>query len=204
MSGRGKHCVNYGELDDKQLLEIFREIGDKAVLAEFYQRYAHLMLGIGLKYLRDRDKAGDLVMQVFEKLVNDLNKYTIDNFKSWLFQVMKNECLQLLRSARHRKTTSIENIEGNERLLVENEEADHLIDEQEQEGKTDMLMEAIASLKEEQKVCIELFYLHEESYQDISIKTGYGLKKVKSYIQNGKRNLRLELEKKGIDWHDKA
>jgi RNA polymerase sigma-70 factor (ECF subfamily) len=191
-------------MDDAKLLSIFRESGDKAVLAEFYQRYAHLMLGIGLKYLRDRDKAGDLVMQVFEKLVNDLNKYTIDNFKSWLFQVMKNECLQLLRSARHRKTTSMETIEGNERLLVENEQADHLINEQEQEGKTGVLMEAIATLKEEQKVCIELFYLQEESYQDISIKTGYDLKKVKSYIQNGKRNLRIELEKKGIDWHDKA
>lgn len=58
------------------------------------------------------------------------------------------------------------------------------------------LEEAMQHLKKEQKTCIRMFYLQRKSYQSIAEETGFNLLQVKSYIQNGKRNLRLLLEKK--------
>jgi RNA polymerase sigma-70 factor (ECF subfamily) len=60
----------------------------------------------------------------------------------------------------------------------------------------DLLEEAIQELSEEQKLCVNLFYLQKKSYQQITDRTGFTLMQVKSYIQNGKRNLKIILEKK--------
>jgi len=55
------------------------------------------------------------------------------------------------------------------------------------------LPNAISNLNTEQRLCINLFYLKEKCYEEISMQTGYSLKQVKSYIQNGKRNLKIYL-----------
>jgi RNA polymerase sigma factor (sigma-70 family) len=59
------------------------------------------------------------------------------------------------------------------------------------------LKKCIDQLKDEQKECIKLFYLEEKCYQEIAESTSYELKKVKSYIQNGKRNLRICMDQHG-------
>ena len=66
----------------------------------------------------------------------------------------------------------------------------------ENERTYSLLESAIEELNEEQKQCVILFYLQKKSYNEVSEQTGYSLLQVKSYIQNGKRNLKLLLEKK--------
>jgi len=51
-------------------------------------------------------------------------------------------------------------------------------------------------LGKEQKLCVILFYLEKRSYQEIATSTQFTQMQVKSHIQNGKRNLKLLMEKK--------
>jgi len=181
-------------LSDNELLEKYRISQDNQCLGELFDRYAHFMYCVCLKYLQDTEKSKDAVMQIVEKLMNDLLKHEPQNFKSWLHVVAKNHCLMQLRSAKGNATK----IEYHEKELASVMETDYILHHDNSDDidiKLDLLKEAITELDSEQKKCIELFYLQDKSYADITLITGYDLNKVKSYIQNGKRNLKILIEK---------
>ncbi|MBS1687391.1 MAG: sigma-70 family RNA polymerase sigma factor [Bacteroidetes bacterium] len=146
-----------------------------------------LLLGVAMKYVKDKEKAQDAVQQVFEKVLTHLPEGEIHNFKGWLYILMRNHCLQQLRDKTH--------IIGDEGLSNIAAEANG--EEVQMKNYTLEQMEAaIEELSEEQKQAIVLFYLRKKSYQQIMESTGYSFEQVKSYIQNGKRNLKLILQKK--------
>lgn len=178
--------------EEKQLLEQFRESQDLDLLGKLYQPYMHLVYGVCLKYLKDKDSAQDAVMAIFEELVKKLPKHQVENFKSWLYVLSKNHCLMELRKQKRQKT---DNFDFSDLKLMENgqwkhHEEDYTI----QEDNLEKLTACIAQLKKEQRQCVELFYLDKKSYQEITDSTSYELKKVKSYIQNAKRNLKQCME----------
>jgi RNA polymerase sigma-70 factor (ECF subfamily) len=189
------------EEKDEELLKRFRENGDIEILGRLYERYMHLVYGVCLKYLEDRDTSKDEVMNIFEKLVTAVPEQEIVSFKTWLYVVAKNHCLMLLRSrkseAAHRElmlddpTFFMENI--SEMHPMENDEG---INKGIEAGiDTGRLEECIGKLKEEQRQCIQMFYYEGFGYKEICQKLGLEEGKVKSYIQNGKRNLKICLEK---------
>jgi RNA polymerase sigma-70 factor (ECF subfamily) len=180
-SGKRK---KYKQLEDQELLIAFRDSGASEIIGEFYRRYGHLVMGTAMKYLKNQFDAEDLVMNLFEKLPSKLKSHTIQHFKSWLYMVSKNECLMLLRKKGHVTTEITKELEASDELefTVKKEE------------QYNALEEAINDLKEEQQTCIKLFYLESRSYNEISTLLKLDLKKVKSAIQNGKRNLKLNLE----------
>jgi len=141
-----------------------------------------------MKYLKNEDDSKDAVMQLFEKLLIDLKKHEVQNFKGWLHTVAKNYCLMQLRK-KNPETPLIEN------LVVENQHFAHREEEPQLEERLTLMEEAIAQLNDSQKKCVELFYLKEKCYQEISEQTGYTMNEVKSFIQNGKRNLKIYMEK---------
>ncbi len=162
------------------------------LVGELFKRYSGFSFAICMKYLKDEDDSRDAVMSVFEKLFELLLKHNIDNFKPWLYSVLKNHCLLELRKAtpfkRHHNEDQIsENIMENRAFMYQEVNGFP-------ENELQKLENAIPKLSEEQRKCIELFYLKEKSYQEVSQITGYDMKKVKSYIQNGKRNLKIMLE----------
>ncbi len=152
------------------------------------------MMWVSMKYLRDEDEAKDCVMEIFEKLLSELNRYEIKNFKSWLHVVTKNHCLMKLRKD---KTKFAERIEHGETSLeiVEMNLLLHPEDADEKEEVLLLLEKGIQHLKKDQKTCVELFYLNKKSYQEIAELTGYTMLNVKTHIQNGKRNLKIYMEK---------
>lgn len=177
-------------LDDLQLIASYRDTGDKAVVGELYKRYTRFVFSVCMKYLKDEDKCRDVVMDIFEQLFEKLLKHNISNFKPWLYSVAKNQCLHEIRDNRHvmkdewhEKNTGEDFMENNPFLYPSHE---LLLNEQIRK-----LERGITELSEEQRICIELFYLRDQSYEEIARTTGYDLKKVKSYIQNGKRNLKI-------------
>lgn len=130
-------------------------------------------------------------MEIFEKLLSDLLKHDIHNFKSWLFTYSRNFCLMQLR--KKTKEVSMDEVSNYHAELMESQEDFHPIDEKERQLQD--LEKALENLNEEQKKCVKLFYIKEKSYQEVVDETGFELKKVKSYIQNGKRNLMIQLTK---------
>lgn len=181
----------YSEITDNELLQRYVQTNDNKWLGILLQRYTMLLLGVCMKYLKDENEAQDAVQQVFIKVIQEVHKYRIDYFKSWLYMVAKNHCLTSLRDKRR---TIPEALTDNHTFtLPDDVDNDIALTEQ---VSTEMLATALEQLSEEQKQCVNLFYLQKRSYAEISSATGFTLKQVKSYIQNGKRNLKMIIEKK--------
>jgi RNA polymerase sigma factor (sigma-70 family) len=170
---------------DEELISRFKETGNNFFMGELYKRYTHLVFGLCMKYLKDEDASKDMVMDIFEKILLRIHKEEISFFKSWLYIVAKNECLMKLRKADY--TVQIENVSG---ALMENGEGVHLNEEENKEAVLRALEKGVQMLNDNQKKCIELFYLQQRSYQEVADHTGFSLNEVKSHIQNGKRNLK--------------
>jgi len=183
---------------DEELLAEFRAGGDLEVLGELYSRYLHLVFGVCLKYLKEREEAKDAVMQIFEKLIIEIPRHNIENFRSWLHVVTKNYCLMQLRSGRSEKEKFVE-LSKDPEYFMETVKDLHPLDEDEDLRTVDNTLEdCIERLKKEQKRCIRLFYFENRCYNEIAVNLGIDEKKVKSHLQNGKRNLKICLEEKNV------
>jgi RNA polymerase sigma-70 factor (ECF subfamily) len=181
----------YQHITDQELLQHFYADYNNEWLGILLQRYTLLLLGVCMKYLKNEEEAKDSVQQIFLKVIQELQKYKVEYFKSWIYMVAKNHCLMKLRD-RHGKVP----IEINERLAAAPEEE---IDRQtlmQNDHTLELMEEALKELNSEQLQCVTLFYLQKKSYQEVSDATGYTMLQVKSYIQNGKRNLKIFIEKK--------
>ncbi len=181
--------------DDLMLIKQYLSTKDLYFLGVLYERYMHLVYGLCLKYLKDREKSRDAVMQVFEELVNKVQKHEIRNFKAWLYVLARNHCLMQLRREKAEQKQMAKYADEQDDFM-ESEFLLHPDSRVSVEEDIEALKKCIERLKEEQQKCIQLFYLDEYCYAEIVQLTGFPLKKVKSYIQNGKRNLKICLKEK--------
>lgn len=180
----------YTHLTDQELLEKFYADRDNHWIGIVLQRYTLLLFGVSMKYLKNEVEAQDAVQQIFLKAITELNKYKVEYFKSWLYMVCKNYCLMKIRDRQGKRPTEIRESMV---LIAEENNTDYLLDK---DRILDVMEVTLEELNPEQKDCIKLFYLEKQSYQEIAERTGFSLMQVKSYIQNGKRNLKILLEKK--------
>ena len=178
------------ELSDAELLARYKSTGDKNLVGELYCRYTHLVLGVCMKYLKDIEESRDALMQIFEKLMKDLLHYEVNEFRFWLHTVTRNHCLMILRR-RQSEHLNEKELKQDAESFVETTADFHLNNGSEKENQLNHLEKAIQQLNSEQKLCIELFYLQSKSYQEVAETTGFSMNEVKSYIQNGKRNLKI-------------
>jgi RNA polymerase sigma factor (sigma-70 family) len=181
----------YQHITDQELLEQFYADHNNEWLGILLQRYTLLLLGVSMKYLKNEEEAKDSVQQIFLKVIQELQKYKVEYFKSWLYMVAKNHCLMKIRDRQGKMTAEI-----NERLTAKPEEETDRQKLLQTDHTLDLMETALKELNPEQQQCVTLFYLQKKSYQEISDTTGYNMLQVKSYIQNGKRNLKILIEQK--------
>jgi RNA polymerase sigma-70 factor (ECF subfamily) len=181
----------YKEITDQELLEQFYADHNNEWLGVLLQRYTLLLLGVCMKYLKNEEEAKDSVQQIFLKVIQELQKYKVEYFKSWLYMVAKNHCLMKLRDKQGKLTAEI-----SDRLAATPEEETDRLALELNDHTLDLMESALRELNPEQQQCVTLFYLEKKSYQEISESTGYSMLQVKSYIQNGKRNLKILIERK--------
>ncbi len=182
---------NISEKDESGLLQQYLDTGKLDVLAELYNKYIHLVYGVCLKYLSNRDESKDAVSKIFEILITEIPKFEIQNFKSWLYVVTKNYCLMEIRK---RKAEQRRLQAYSEEIFMESTEVLHPIDEVSEPNLENELRNCIEKLKEEQQQCILMFYYEKKCYKEISDNLKINQGKVKSFIQNGKRNLKICIE----------
>jgi RNA polymerase sigma factor (sigma-70 family) len=176
---------------DKELVAAFKESGEMNHLSTLYQRYMDLVFGVCLKYFKDSERSKDAVMDIFEELNRKLKQHQVDNFKGWLHVLARNYCLMQLRSPKNIKTTEF-NAD-----FMQSVHTTHLTNELlEKEATFNLLALCLETLPEDQKQSIQLFFVEKKCYNEIAVITGYEWNKVRSYIQNGKRNLKICLEGK--------
>lgn len=184
-----KNTARINEQDDSSLIAAYKESGSLEVLGTLYNKYMHLVFGVCLNYFKDEEQSKDAVMQIFEELVVKLKVHEVQNFKSWLHVLSRNHCLMALRKASKNPTVAMED------NFVENADFVHLDIDDTRETQLSVMEKCMETLPEEQRKSVDLFYLQEKCYKEVAEITGYDMLKVKSYIQNGKRNLKICIEK---------
>lgn len=180
----------YKQLKDEELIDLYRNRKDEAALNCLVKRYLAKVYYFALSILKNQMDAEDAAMEVWAKLKKSLSKYPIENFSGWLMKVVKTESLKLLKDRMKHRYDTLSEI--NDPALVEFPLFDAL---DERDFDLERLSKAVDELKSEQNRCIVAFYFQDMTYQEIAEEEGFELNQVKSYIQNGKRNLRLQLTK---------
>lgn len=182
--------ISTNTLTDSELILQYKASNDLQILAELYQRYMDLVYGVCLKYFKDSERAKDAVMQIFEELIGKLRKHDVENFRGWLHQLTKNYCLMQLRTPKNLKTVEIP------ASLVQSEENVHLNGVLDKEENFKKLEYCLSTLSEDQQKAVKLFYMEGKCYNEIVELMGQEWNQVRSFIQNGRRNLKICMEKR--------
>ncbi|MFB6319732.1 RNA polymerase sigma factor [Saccharicrinis sp. FJH54] len=188
------NILNNTENNDSFLVDSYKETGDSVYIGQLFDRYLHLVYGLCLKYLKNREDSQDATMEIYEKVAAELKRNDVKHFKSWLYVVSKNHCLSILR--KKQQLTEVELIsEKNYTEFVEFEDFFTLINKDDfEKNKESQLYKCLEKLNELQHESISLFYFKEKCYAEIAELLNTTIKKVKSHLQNGKRNLKRCLE----------
>ncbi|KAA8485500.1 RNA polymerase sigma-70 factor (ECF subfamily) [Arcticibacter tournemirensis] len=184
-----KNKLHSAEADEAAILSDYRRTGDLELLGRLYQGYMPLVYGLCLKYFKDEELSKDAVMQIFEQLIDKLRRHEVSNFKSWLYTLARNYCLMALRSSSKHIFVPVE--DG----VMERDGIVHLNIDESKENALSSMEKCMEKLPDDQRISIDLFYLQEKCYKEVADITGFDMNKVKSYIQNGKRNLKICMEK---------
>lgn len=181
---------DYRKLSDEELVYRFVHRAEQVAMTALFERYGHLVYGVALQLLKDTEAAKDAMQQVFIQLIDDLPRFQITHFKSWLYRVARNHCLMQLRKARPVINNTLIDESSDEWDVEDDQGVHHKVAE---EARYQRLESALAELNHEQRTCIDLFYLQRQTYAEISEKTGWSVMAVKSHIQNGRRNLKIKI-----------
>jgi RNA polymerase sigma factor (sigma-70 family) len=185
--------IQQGDISDKELIAAYKSSDNLSYVSMLYQRYMDLVFGVCLKYFKDGERSKDAVMDIYEELCKKLKLHEVDNFKGWLQVLARNYCLMQLRSPRNIKTTEF-NAD-----FMQSSQITHLENGMlEKEENFKKLEECMEQLTVEQKQSIELFFIQKKCYNEIAELTGFDWSKVRSYIQNGKRNLKICMEQRNV------
>ena len=179
----------YQHISDKELMNHYYTDGNNEWIGILLQRYTLLLLGTCMKYLKNEQDAKDSVQQIFLKVITEISKYKVEYFKSWLYMVARNYCLMQLRD----KNINLPVEEEKHAQPIEETDFDAILSK---ERTLTIMEDSLQELNEDQKKCVVLFYIHKRTYHEIANHTGFSLLQVKSYIQNGKRNLKILVERK--------
>ena len=183
--------IQTSPLSDAQLIAEYQQHERQEILAELFLRYNDLVYGVCVKYLNNQETAKDAVMDIYQELLEKVKQHQIDNFKNWLYIVTKNHCLMQIRKNKKLQITAFDS------EIVQSEDFSHLESVFEKERQLDKLEGCIENLHEEQRQTVRLFYLENKCYNEISTLTGFDWNKVRSLVQNGRRNLKICMENNG-------
>jgi len=186
---------NKKQKSDYELINDFQKRGDLSSFEVLFQRYSHLVFCVCYDFFRNNEESEDSVMEIFEKAMNVMKNYEISNFKNWLYSLTRNYCISKLKKWELQENSKKIFLSKQKNFMENSDFESLLIWEAFQKKELDICLNR---LKEDQRVCIEMFYFENKTYKQISEETGIELKKVKSHIQNGKRKLKNDLEKSGV------
>ena len=167
---------------------------ERKEIRDLFKAYTKDIFGVAYYILKDQQAAKDIIMDVFEVLLKQDSLAKIQNKKAWLLGTSRN--LSLKKFNKQIKTQyGLEHKNIIEQIVEKDDQEELIIKNANEEA----MLEQLALLKPLQSKCITLYYLKGLSYQQIAKKENISMNDVKSNIQNGKRNLKIKLEKLAIN-----
>ncbi|MCB0637390.1 MAG: RNA polymerase sigma factor, partial [Lewinella sp.] len=183
-------------LSDEELLAAARGRRRERFCDEIFRRYHVEVYGLCLYLLREASLSQDLTLQIFAKAFTELSGAEVSQLRPWLLALTRNTCLNHLKQAKKRQQArqDWQARTGEQNMLYAENRALETFSLLQEPGDDDRLHALLATLPAEQRRCLELFYWEGLSYREIAARTGFAEKQVKSYLQNGKRQLRQRWE----------
>lgn len=178
------------DYSDAELISLYKKSEDTAHLGLLFERYTELVYGNCLKILQNESEAQDAYMTAFEKLVIKAKTQDIKDFRPWLHVLVKNHCFEILRKKKRQLTVSYEGV------FMQSDEMEHPFSEDLSLERETALKKCIEKLNAQQKDCVRLFYFEGKTYKEIALLKSEEVGKIRSKIQNGRRNLKICIEAK--------
>ena len=187
------HSIGFGEQSDDELLSRYRSTKDQKWITQLFGRYVQLIYGVCLRYTPDVREAEDFTMEIYQKVSDKALTHQIKAFKSWVYVVSKHHCLEQIRKVTGRRIESFD--PDFMQLRAELHPMDDMTDKLALEDKYDRMEYCLKQLNELQKKSIDLFYYQNKSYSEIAKIIEDEVSQVRSYLQNGRRNIKKCVER---------
>ena len=191
--------TRFTDKTDKELIHSFRKSQDDRYLSELFGRYAYLVLFMCNKYFKDPEESQDATMEVLERMAKYLMTHDVEDFKSWMYRVTKNLCIDKIRSNKELNMIFVDIMEEDLEPIMHFSEIDRLINEDDDQTlkKKKLLVEALETLESDQRQCFTLFYIEQKSYREIMAMRQWDKNQVRSHLQNAKRKIKIYIDQKG-------
>ncbi|MFQ5674351.1 MAG: RNA polymerase sigma factor [bacterium] len=174
---------------DNATIRSYLETRDVRYLGRLYEAYKKTIFWHCLKMVGNEEDAKDLASETFIRTFDRIEDFKLGApFCPWLMRIATNLCIDHLRKKNRYKFYKFDETHSAVAIQNESEPKQPMI-------SGERIIEKLKKLKPLQKRCFCLFYIHNLTYKQIAELTGYPLGKVRSYIQNGKRNFKLLMEK---------
>ena len=164
--------------------------GQKDLFRLLVRRHERAVHGMGMSFFRNREDASDFTQEVFLKVYRSLSHFEgRARFSTWLYKIAYNTAVNRVNRTKEYHSLAIE--EGAEALLCDNETPERILIRQ---ASRQALLNAMEELPERYRVCVDMFFFYDRSYQEIEAITGYPVNTIKSHVFRAKKLLRDKLE----------
>jgi RNA polymerase sigma-70 factor (ECF subfamily) len=154
------------------------------------RRHERAVYGMGISFFRNREDASDFTQEVFLKVYRSLSRFEgKSRFSTWLYKIAYNTAIN--RVNRNKEYLSLATGEESGPLLCDNETPERILIRQ---ASRQAILAAMNELPERYRVCVDLFFFYERSYQEIEAITGFPVNTIKSHVFRAKKMLREKLE----------
>jgi RNA polymerase sigma-70 factor (ECF subfamily) len=160
--------------------------GQKEMFRLLVARHERAVFGMGMSFFHNRDDASDFVQEVFLKVFRSLSRFEgRSRFSTWLYKVAYNTAVNSLTRKKDYHNLAEDEVipDGDtpERRLLRS-------------TAREAVLEAVGDLPGRYRICVDLFFFYDRSYQEIEAITGYPVNTIKSHVFRAKKLLRERLE----------
>jgi RNA polymerase sigma-70 factor (ECF subfamily) len=171
--------------DDDQIIIAQINSGEKELFRLLVQRHEQAVYGMGLSFFRNPEDAGDFTQDVFLKAFRSLPGFEgRSRFSTWLYKIAYNTAINGIQ--RQKEYRSLADEDGGENR--ETPEREFL-----RSVAREAVREAVETLPERFRICMDLYFFYDRSYQEIEVITGYPVNTIKSHMFRAKKLLRGKL-----------
>lgn len=183
-----KHTM-YENLQDTDIISLVLQ-GQQKPFAVLVDRYRHYVFTITMQYINSREEAEEVAQDVFIKVYRSLAGFNgKSKFSTWLYTIVHHTCLSHLRKRKH---VTIPVDTGTDNLFIAGEKAS---DKTYNRSVQSLIDKAISLLEKPDAEVIILFYLAEQSLDEIAAITGQPANNIKVRLFRARQKLRDILQK---------
>lgn len=181
---------SYAQLSDEKLITLIA-MNQQQAYTVLMGRYERLVQSVLQRYLSDPEAVKEVMQDTFLRAFRALPDFQgKSKFSTWLYKIAVSLAINRLRIKRYMSWQALEEAP----FMMTEMYPDHSV-VMEKEETYGQLQHAIRSLNQQDAVALELFYLREQSVEEIQELTGWTSSNIKSRLSRARVRLRSVMER---------